>query len=238
MENNIMTLPKLTLPKYNLNIPSTEKNISFRPFLVREEKALLMAFESEDIKNIITAMKDIIQECTFGNVDANELPLADMCFIFLNIRAKSVGEIAEPSLTCESCNETNSVSVDLTEVKITKDENHSNKIELDAGKGIIMKYPTLSMQNVYNTQIYSPDNINFTAECIDMIYDGDKVYKSSEYTTEELIEFIDGLTHSQFDKILEFFETMPKLSHDVEFECIKCNHKNKFTLEGIRDFFL
>ena len=233
-----MTLPKLTLPKYNLTIPSTKENISFRPFLVREEKALLMAFESEDVKNIITAIKDIINTCTFDSVDANNLPISDMCFIFINIRAKSVGEIAEPSLTCIECEETNKISVDLTEVKIIENEKHSKKIDFGDGGGVIMKYPTFSMQNSFNSQVYSPDNIKFTAECIDMIYDGDKVYKASEYTTDELVKFIDDLTHLQFDSLLEFFETMPKLSHVVKFSCDKCGCKNEFVLEGIRDFFL
>ena len=233
-----MTLPTLTLPKYKLTIPSSKEKIFFRPFLVREEKALLIAFEGEEIDNIINAMKDIIRECTFGSVKPETLPLSDMCYLFLNIRAKSVGEVAEPALTCYACNETNTVEVDLTKLKVTKDKNHSNKIDFGENKGVVMKYPTLGMKSVFTNQIHSPDNLKFAAECIDTVYDGDKVYKSTEYTIEELEEFITGLTHSQFDKILEFFETMPKLSHDVDFTCVKCGEENKMTLEGIRDFFL
>ncbi|MBC8442896.1 MAG: baseplate protein [Proteobacteria bacterium] len=233
-----MKLPTITVPKYNVTIPTSGKNVSFRPFLVKEEKALLMSLESEDVSNIINSLKDTITNCTFGVVDPETLPLAEMCFLFLNIRAKSVGETAEPALTCMGCEETNFVEVDLTSLDIVKNENHSKKLDIGDGKGIIMKYPTLAMESHFTSQVFSPDNLNFAAECIDSIYDGDNVYKHTDYSLEELVEFLESLTHSQFEKVLEFFETMPKLQHSVEFKCEKCGMKNTALLEGIRDFFL
>ena len=233
-----MKLPTITVPKYNVTIPTSGKLVSFRPFLVKEEKALLMSLESEDVSNVLNSLKDIITNCTFGVVDPEKLPLAEMCYLFLNIRAKSVGETAEPALTCMGCEETNYIEVDLTSLEIVQNEKHTKKLELGDGKGIVMRYPTLAMESNFTSQMFSPDNLKFDAECIDSIYDGDNVYKHTDYSLDELVEFLEGLTHSQFEKILEFFDTMPKLQHIAEFNCKKCDLKNRIVLEGIRDFFL
>ena len=229
------TLPTLTLPKYNLTLPSSGKKISFRPFIVKEEKILLMAMEGEVLEEITDAVKFLISGCTFGKLDPEEIPLPDLCFLFINIRAKSVGEIASPNITCEFCKESNIIDVDLTKVKITKNKNHTNKISFDDGKGMVLKYPTIGMENVMSTD---SETFSVIADCIDTIYDGDNVYKAEDYKKEELIEFIEGLSHKQFEDVTSFFTTMPELNHKIKFECKKCKEENNIKLEGIRDFFL
>ena len=231
-------LPKLTLPKFKLTLPSSGKIVSFRPFIVKEEKILLMALESEDLPQVIIALKDIITECTYGKLDPNELPICDLCYIFLNLRAKSVGETSEPSLSCRFCETENIVEIDLTKIGVTKTEGHSNKIILEDDKGMIMKYPTLGMDNLATSNIANDTTFEVIVECIDSIYDGDSVYKAKEYKKEELIEFVENLSHKQFEKVLTFFSTMPQLNHEVKFKCSKCNKQNKMVLGGIRDFFL
>ena len=229
------TLPKLTLPNYKITLPVSGEKINFRPFIVREEKILLMALESQDSESTIDALKTIISECTYGKVNANELSIPDLCFIFINIRAKSVGEHTTPSITCKHCKENNDVDIDLTKIGVVKNKDHKNKIILEEGKGVVMKYPTLGMNDITSS---NSNSFSIIADCIDYIYDGDNVYKSKEYKKEELINFIEELNHNQFEDVLKFFSTLPELKHEIKFECLKCKKENKFILEGIRDFFL
>jgi len=231
-----MTLPTLTLPKYKIKVPSTGKTVSFRPFVVKEEKVLLIALESGDYSMIANAIKDVIKECTFGEVDTENSPVFDLCYIFINIRAKSVGETTEPVFLCEHCDAQNPVLIDLTSIEIKKDENHTNKISLGEDLGVVMKYPGLNTteENSDGTN----DSIEAISECIELVYKGDEVFKSSEQTPKDLVEFIENLTHSQFESVLGFFNTMPKISHSVKFNCVKCEKETSLELEGIGDFFL
>ena len=232
---NIMTLPTLTLPKYKLKVSSTGDIISYRPFIVKEEKILLIALEGGQYSQITDAIKHIVSECTFNKIDAENLPVFDLIHIFINIRAKSVGETVEPSMTCKKCKHGNKIEIDLTKIKVKNNKKHNSKISLGGDLGVVMKYPTVKSDKDNPSEI-SPTEI--VATCIDLVYKGEDVYKASEYKSKELVDFIEGLTHDQFEKILEFFDTMPKLTHTVKFKCASCGHENSTILEGLNDFFL
>ncbi len=231
-----MPLPTLTLPKYKIEVPSSGKTVSYRPFIVKEEKVLLIALESGEYNMICNAVKDIVKECTFGEVDVEDSPVFDLCYLFINIRAKSVGETTEPVFLCEHCKTQNPVEINLTNIKIKNDKTHTTKIDLGDGMGIVMKYPKLD--TLAEEESGNNTSIDSIVECIEMIYNGEEVFKSKDQEKKELVDFIENLTHSQFESILNFFATMPRLSHTVEFDCVKCQKKTSLELEGLGDFFL
>ena len=236
-----MALPKLNTPTYELEVPSTDEKIKYRPFLVKEEKILLMAMESKDNAQIIQAVKDIVKSCTFDKVDVSSMPMFDMEYIFLNIRAKSVGEISKLKLLCPDDKKTYAdVEVDLTKVNVEVDDNHTNKLVVDEKRnlGVVLKYPTMNvlksgtMENATIEQIF-----NVLADCVDHIYEGDKIYPSKDSTPQEIKEFFEGLSQDSFVKIKNFFDTMPRLRHEVEVTNPVTNVKSKVVLSGLNDFF-
>ena len=231
-----MALPKVATPKYSLKLPSDGRMIQYRPFLVKEEKILLMAVESENEKEIIEAVKTIIGNCleTEG-VDINDLPVFDIEYLFLNLRSKSVGETVKLKLKCEKCENECLVGVNLSEVDITKTEGHDTKIQLTNEIGIIMKYPTFG---IAETPDVKSNPIKVVNLCIDKIYDSKSVYGAKDSTDEELDEFIDSLSHEQFQKIQGFFETMPKMKKEIKFKCDKCEDDNSIVVESLQDFFV
>ena len=236
-----MALPKLTTPTYELEIPSTDEKIKYRPFLVREEKILLIAMESEKTEDVIQAVKDIVSECTFNKVDLGKMPIFDVEYIFLNIRAKSVGEVSNLRLLCPDDGETYAdVEVNLSEVAVQVDEGHSNKIELTDEMGLVMTYPTIdSFAKTGVTDITASNMLEVISSCIAQIYDkgGEEVFEAKDQTQEELTEFIEQLNTQQFLDLQKFFDTMPKLKHMVEIENPKTKVKTKVALQGLNDFF-
>ncbi len=234
---NIMTLPSPTIPKYEIRVPSTGETVSYRPFIVKEEKVLLIALESNQYSMIANSIKDIVNTCTFEKLEMNTMPVFDLCYLFLNIRAKSVGETAEPTFLCQNCECANSVEVNLTDIQVIKEDTHTNKISLGEGLGILMKYPVLVPETPDGMEV-GDASVKSVCDCIDMIYTNEEVHKAKDYKPEELSEFVENLTHKQFESILKFFTTMPKISHTVEFKCVKCKEENEIELEGLGDFFL
>ena len=236
-----MALPKLTTPTYELEIPSTDAKVKYRPFLVKEEKILMMAMESKASADITQAVKDIVNECTFNKVDISNMPMFDVEYIFLNIRAKSVGEISTVNLRCLDDNETFvKTEIDLTEVEVKMDEEHTNKIELTEEMGMIMTYPNLDSFADYDvTNINASNMIDMIASCIAQIYDkkGEDVYDSKDSTHKELVDFIEQLNSKQFAEVQKFFDTMPKLTHTVKIENPKTKKKSEIVLSGLNDFF-
>ncbi len=230
-----MKLPTVTLPKYSIHVPSSGEKVFYRPFVVKEEKVLLIALESGEYPMIAKAIKDIVNECTYGQLDVDEMPIFDLCYLFLNIRAKSVGETVEPNLVCQSCGFQNPTEINLTNVQVIGDIEKNKKISLGENMGMVLKYPAL---NVDDDQEGTDISIKSIAGCIEMIYEGDKIFKAKELEKQELIEFIENLTHHQFESILEFFSSMPRLTHTVNYKCSKCMKENVLELEGIGDFFL
>lgn len=237
-----MTLPSVETPRYELTLPSTDKVVQFRPFLVKEEKVLLVAMESNNNGEIINATKEILNACTYEKLEIEKLPIFDIEYIFLQIRAKSVGEIANFKMLCPDDKQTYAnVEVDLTKVNVQVDDEHTNNIVIDENRklGVVFNYPTLEMTkagfNVDETDINTLFDIMITS--IDHIYEGEKIYPAKDSTKEELKTFLESLPQKTFEKIKTFFETMPQLRHTVEVENPKTKVKNTIELKGIRDFF-
>ena len=237
-----MTLPSIGTPRYELTLPSTDKVLQYRPFLVKEEKILLVAMESNNNKEILNATKEILRACTFEKIDVDTLPIFDIEYIFLQIRSKSVGEVSKVKLLCPDDKETYAdVEIDLTKVNVQVDDAHTNNVLIDENRklGIVFNYPTLEMTkagfNVTDTDIDSLFEI--MANSINHIYEGDKIYPSKDSTKEEMKKFLEGLPQTAFNKIKTFFETMPQLRHSVEVENPKTKVKSTIVLQGIRDFF-
>ena len=236
-----MALPKLTTPTYELEIPSTDEKIKYRPFLVKEEKILMMAMESKENADITQAVKDIVSECTFNKVDISSMPMFDVEYIFLQIRSKSVGEVSKLKLLCPDDKKTYAeVDLNLTEVKVQVGEDHTNKIELKDGMGIIMTYPTIdSFSKSGIKDINASNTLDVISGCIMQIYEknGEKTYDPKDQTKKELMEFIEQLNTKQFKDVQKFFETMPKLKHEVTIKNPKTKKESKVTLTGLNDFF-
>ena len=236
-----MALPKLTTPTFELEIPSTDEKISYRPFLVKEEKILLMAMESGKNEDITNAVKQIVSECTFNKMKVANMPIFDIEYIFLNIRAKSIGEISKLKLLCPDDKKTYAnVEINLEKVQVQVGDNHTNKIELTDEMGMIMTYPTInSFTDTGIQQINANNMIDIDSSCILQIYEkkGEKVYDSKDQTKKELTEFVESMNTSQFKQVQAFFDTMPKLKHEVKIKNPKTKKESKITLTGLNDFF-
>ena len=237
-----MTLPSVETPRYELTLPSTDKVVQFRPFLVKEEKVLLVAMESNNNGEIINATKEILNACTYEKLEIEKLPIFDIEYIFLQIRAKSVGEIANFKMLCPDDKQTYAnVEVDLTKVNVQVDDEHTNNIVIDENRklGVVFNYPTLEMTKAgFNIDETDVDTLfDIMALSIEHIYEGDKIYPAKDSTKEEIKTFLESLPQKTFEKIKTFFETMPQLRHTIEVENPKTKVKNTIELKGIRDFF-
>ena len=236
-----MALPILTTPTYELEVPSTDEKIKYRPFLVREEKILLIAMESGKTEDVVEAVKSIVEECTFNKLNLGDMPMFDIEYIFLNIRAKSVGEISNLRLLCPDDNKTyTAVEVNLSEVLVQVEKDHTNKIELTDEMGIYMKYPTIdSFAQTGITEVTATNMLDVISTCVAQIYDkkGEEIFDAKDQTKEELIEFIEQLNTKQFAELQKFFDTMPKLKHVVKVENPKTKVKSDILLQGLSDFF-
>ena len=236
-----MALPKLTTPTYELEIPSTDEKIKYRPFLVKEEKILMMAMESKKNADIVQAVKEIVSECTFNKINISTIPMFDVEYIFLQVRSKSVGEVSKLKLLCPDDSKTYAdIELNLNEVKVQVDEEHTNKIELDNGVGIIMKYPTIDSFRESGIQnINAANMLEVIGTCILQIYeeDGKKVFDPKDQTKKELTEFIEQLNTKQFKLVQKFFDTMPKLKHTIKVKNPKTKKESEIVLTGLNDFF-
>ena len=236
-----MALPKLTTPTYELEIPSTDEKISYRTFLVKEEKILLMAMESGKNEDIVNAVKQIVSECTFNKLKLGTMPMFDVEYIFLNIRAKSIGEVSKLKLLCPDDNKTYAnVEVNLEEVQVQVSDDHTNKIELTDSMGMIMTYPTIdSFAESGIQQINANNMIDIIGSCVLQIYEdnGEKVYEAKDQTKKEMTEFIEQMNTTQFKKVQKFFDTMPRLKHTIKVRNPKTKKMNDITLAGLNDFF-
>lgn len=234
-----MSLPILNVPKFELELPLSKKRVTYRPFLVKEEKVLLMALESQDQKQIVRAMHDIIESCTFNTVKAKDLPVAELEYLFLRIRAKAVGEKSTIGLKCQSCDHSVEVDLNLEEIALETDSLPDNKIMLTDTIGVIMKYPTsdLVMKSVDAKKSDVENTYAVIESSLDKIFDSENVYDVSTQTKQEIQAFIESLNKTQFEKIKEFFANLPKLTKPVDYKCDKCGSENHLDLEGLESFF-
>jgi len=236
-----MALPKLNTPTYELEIPSTDEKIQYRPFLVKEEKILMMALETKDNAQIVNAVKDIVNECTFNKINISTMPMFDTEYIFLQIRSKSVGEVSKLKLLCPDDKKTYAdVELDLNEVKVQVGDDHTNKIELTDDMGMIMTYPSIdSFADSGIQDINATNMLDVIGTCILQIYEqkGEKVYEAKDQTKKELTEFIEQLNTKQFQDVQKFFDTMPRLKHTIKIKNPKTKKTSEVTLSGLNDFF-
>ena len=238
-----MPLPKITTPTYELVLPSTGKSVKYRPFLVKEEKVLVIALESEDTKQITNAIKAVLKNCVqTKGIRVETLPTFDIEYLFLNIRGKSVGEELEVNIICPDDKETNvPIIINLDDIQIQKSDDHDNKIQLDANLMMEMKYPSLDefIKNNFDFNETNQMDQSFAliASCIDKIYSDEEVWATADCTKKEVNEFLEGMNSQQFIQIEKFFETMPKLSHTVKVKNPKTGVESDVVLEGLASFF-
>ena len=237
-----MALPKLNVPVYEAILPSTEKVIKYRPFLVKEEKLLLTAQESGE-EAVLPAVKQIIKNCVQGEIDVDNMPIFDIEYVFLRLRAKSVGEEVTlglkpwgcPQNDGELCKFTTEVSVNLEEIKCVKDKTHTSKIMLDNKIGIMMKYPDISHLNIGGSE--NEMGLKVIKKCINMIFTEEETHERDSFTDKELDEFVDSLNTKQMEQIKNFFDTMPVLKHTVKYTCKTCDEEKETTIQGLQSFF-
>jgi hypothetical protein len=241
-------LPKIDVPIYEIKLPSTGESIKFRPFTVKEEKLFLMAYESEDVKYSVDTIIQVLNNCVVSDIDIKDLPTFDIEYLFLNLRARSIGEIVKLKYRCnndvgtekepQKCNSSVEIELNVLEVEPSKNPNHTNKIQLSEELGIVMKYPKMGLIKD-NTEV---DDFNVVLDliisCIDYIYDKDNLYYAKDSTKEELTEFLDSLQSKDLEKIKDFFDTMPKLKKNMDFSCKKCGYTENIELEGLQSFFV
>ena len=238
-----MPLPKIATPTYQLELPSTGKTVTYRPFLVKEEKVLVIALESEDNKQITNAIKAVLKSCVqTRGIKVEQLPTFDIEYLFLNIRGKSVGEELEVNIICPDDGETSvPVYISLDDIEIYKEKGHTNQIKLDANLMMEMKYPSLD-EFIKNNFDFNEDNqmdqsFQLIASCIDKIYSEEEVWATADCTKKEVNEFLESMNSAQFKEIEKFFETMPKLKHDVKVKNPKTGVESDVVLEGLASFF-
>ncbi len=238
-----MALPMNTQPTFNMVIPSTGKTVRFRPFVVKEEKALLIAQQSEDPTVMVDTLKNVFKSVIQDPIDVDKLAIFDIEYMFLQIRGKSVGETIDLLFQCDNDHgEQNEkarskVTINISDLEVIKSEEHTNKIELFNKVGVVMKYPTLDAADTLKDADDIEEVFSMVADLIDMIYDGDNLYYGHETKKEELLQFLNNLTSDQFAKIQKFFETMPKISTKIEYKCPICGREHHKVLEGLQSFF-
>ena len=241
-------LPKLDVPIYSVTLLSTGKEVRIRPFLVKEQKLFLMAAESEDSKETINTIKQVLKNCVLDDVDIDSLPTFDLEYLFMNLRARSVEEVVNLKYKCNNtvkndkgedvvCNGTVEFDVNLLEIQPTKHTEHTNKFMLNDKIGICLKYPTFEMVQKYEQMDENDIMVNILMDCIDYLYDDEQVYYAKDSSRKELEEFVDSMQQKDLEKIREFFDTMPEIKKDIHFHCPKCGYEEEMVIKGLQNFF-
>lgn len=243
-------LPKIDVPVFSINLISTGKEIKFRPFTVKEEKLFLMANESSDLKTVIDTTKQVLNNCIISDIDIDKLPVFDIEYLFLNIRARSVSEIINLNYKCNNdikneegdgthkCNHTVQIDVNILDIKPKNDVKQDTKIQITDKVGMVMKYPNFDTVKKYDNVDQADVIMKLTADCIEYIYDDDQIFYAKDTPEEELIDFIESMQSKDLEKIKNFFDNMPKISKDLDFKCGKCGYEEKIIIEGIENFFV
>lgn len=238
-----MALPMQATPTFSVTVPSTGQKVRFRPFLVKEEKALLIAQQTEETKVMVDTLRGVLRDCIKDEIEVDKLATFDLEYLFLQIRGKSVGETVDLFFQCDNDHgEQNEkarvkMTIDLSQIEVVKSPEHTNKIALFNGVGVCLKYPTLEVAEEMSDLTNIDDIFNLIAESIDYIYDNEDVYFAHEQTKQELLQFLNNLTTEQFLKVQQFFETMPKLTYEVDYKCPICGKEHHKVLEGLANFF-
>lgn len=234
-----MPLPQIDIPIYEIFLISANSKINYRPFLVKEKKILMAAAESKDPNAAYLAVKQIVNNCTFGKIDVENLALFDLQYLFLKIRSKSIGEIAEFKFECPSCRKDVNNAINFDEVQIKKDPDHTRKIMLTDKIGIMMKYPNMQLEKIIQDSNENAQELDskILISCIDYVFDENEVYYAKTTPQEELNNLIDSLTEQQLKKIMKFFEMLPKLEHEINYVCQNCKHQGNYLVRDLYGFF-
>ena len=241
-------LPKLDVPIYTVKLISNGQEVRIRPFLVKEQKLFLMAAESEDSKETINTIKQVLKNCVLDDVDIDTLPTFDLEYLFMNLRARSVEEVVQLKYKCNNtvkndkgedvvCNGTVEFDVNLLEVQPTKHAEHETKFKLNDKIGISLKYPTFEMVQKYEQMEENEIMVNVLIDCIDFLYDENEIYRAKDSTRKELEEFVDSMQQKDLEKIRVFFDTMPEIKKDIHFHCPKCGYEEDMVVKGLQNFF-
>jgi len=236
-----MPLPKIVTPSFELTLPSNKKKVKYRPFLVKEEKILILAIENGGMKEITMAIKDVLKNCILTRgIKIDQLPTFDIEYLFLNIRARSIGESIDLLITCPDDGKTKvNTKIYIDEVEVKKDKDHTTDIKIDDTYTLRLKYPSLDqfVDENFNFEKETDNTFSLVASCIEMVFSKDEAWEAKDSTQEELVSFLEQLNSFQFKEIQKFFETMPKLSHEIEVENPETKVKSTVTLEGLASFF-
>ena len=238
-------LPKIDVPIYETKLISSGETIRYRPFLVKEQKLFLMANESSDPKETMNTIKQVLRNCILDDIDIDTMATFDVEYLFLQLRARSVGEVVNLKFTCnndinenEKCGNTVKIDVNVLDIVPEKNPTHTNKIQINDKIGICMKYPTFNSVDATDFNTENMEQIlDIIVSCIDFIYDDEQIYYAKDTSKQEMVDFIENMKQSDLEKIAEFFNTLPKVKKEVEFHCNKCDYKENITLEGIQSFF-
>lgn len=243
-------LPKIDVPVFSINLISNGKEVKFRPFTVKEEKLFLMANESKDLKTIIDTTKQVLNNCIISEIDVDRLPVFDIEYLFLNIRARSVNEIINLNYKCNNdikneededthkCGHVAQFDLNILDIKPKSDNKVESRIQITDKVGMVMRYPNFNTIKKYDGENETAVILKLTADCIEYIYDGDQIYYAKDTSEEELIEFIESMQSKDLEKVKEFFDNMPKISKDLDFKCKKCGYEEKIIVEGLESFFV
>src|SRR6056300_98088 len=242
-------LPKLDVPTYEVNLISTGKPIRFRPFLVKEQKLFLMASESDDAKETVQVIRQVLKNCIIDDIDVDSLPTFDLEWLFINLRARSVEEIVNLRYKCNNnvkdeegkdvkCSGYVEFDVNLLDIEPSKNPEHTNKVQITENLGVVLKYPTFEMVQKYEGLQENDLMTNVLVDCIDYIFDKEQMYYAKDTTRAELTEFVDNLQQKDLEKIKLFFDTIPEVKKDVTFECPKCKYNEQIAIKGIQNFFV
>jgi len=242
-------LPKLDVPTYEVGLISTGQTIRYRPFLVKEQKLFLMASESDDPKETINVIRQVLKNCIIDDIDIDSLPTFDLEWLFIQLRARSVEEIVHLNYKCNNnvkdeegkdvkCNGVVEIDVNLLEIQPSRNPEHTNKIQLNDNLGLVLKYPTFEMIQKFESEKSDDMITNVLVDCIDYIYDKEQMYYAKDTNKEELTDFVDNLQQKDLEKIRVFFDTVPQVKKDVTFECPRCKYKEDIAIQGIQNFFV
>lgn len=243
-------LPKIDVPIYETKLISSGKTIRYRPFLVKEQKLFLMAAESEDVKDTVSAIKQVINNCVIDEIDVENMATFDIEHLFIQLRARSINEVVNLAFNCnnkikddnggeKSCGNLVKYDLNLLEIEPTKNDKHTDKIQLTDKLGIVLKYPTFSSVNKLDVNSDDMEQIlDVIVNCIDYIYDDEQVYYAKDSTKKELLEFVENMKQTDLEKVQDFFNTLPKIKKDLHFKCDKCGYEEEIVVEGIQNFFV
>lgn len=232
-----MPLPKIATPKYELTIPSSKKKVFFRPFLMKEQKVLMMALEGKNDADILRAMCDIIENCVDGLGNIESMPMFDIEYIFTQIRAKSIGENVDVRIKCPKCSVRNDVSVQIDTIEVVFPEQATNKIMLNENLGIVLKYPSLSDRKADLKKVGTEDAFRFICNSVEMVFDNDTTYTRKDFTPDEMEEFVLSMNTEQFERVSKFYENLPYLNKKIDCKCVGCQHEFEVDFKGLQDFF-